>query len=229
MMSASSRSTSTSARRCSRYVVEARCASWVHSARGSVRARRPSPICSISASETKKRGRYSAIWGTRHCEERSDAAIQPRVTGLLRYARNDGLGRSWLALLLHLLRLHRSRLAHALVHLVRELREILDEQIDELCRRAVVLSRIGPGAARVEDRRVDARHFDRHVETEVRVFAEPGVLQRAVERSLEQSTRFLDRHALAGAVLAAGPAGVDQPAIDPAFGDPLLEQIAVDR
>ena len=40
----------------------------------------------------------------------------------------------------------RRRLADALVHLIRKLREILDEQVDELRCRRVIFRRIGPGA-----------------------------------------------------------------------------------
>ena len=50
----------------------------------------------------------------------------------------------------------------------------------------------------------------------------------AVERRGQQRARHLDRHAPAGAVLAAGPAGVDQPAIDIVLGDQLAQQVAVD-
>ena len=55
-----------------------------------------------------------------------------------------------------LLRLGR-RLADPFVDVVRELSEILDEQVDELCCRAVIVGRIGPGPPRIEDRGVDAR------------------------------------------------------------------------
>src|SRR3546814_3962850 len=61
------------------------------------------------------------------------------------------------------------------------------------------------------------------------VGAEFGVLEAAVERGVEEGAGRLDRHALADAVFAARPAGVDQPAIDVASGDPLLEEVAVDR
>ena len=93
----------------------------------------------------------------------------------------------------------------------------------------VIVGLVGPGLARVEDRAVDAGHRDRHLEAEIRVLAELGVVQAAVERGVEQRAGRLDRHALADAIFAAGPAGVDQPAVDAALGDPLLEQVAVDR
>src|SRR5678816_1469715 len=140
-------------------------------------------------------------------------------------------GSSWCGLSLRLLRLGllrglRTRLSDALVDLVRELPEVLDEQVDELRRGGVIFGRVRPGAARVEQLAVDFGHRDRHVEAEVGILAELDVLQAAVERGVEQRAGFLDRHALANAKFAAGPAGVDQPAVDLARGDPLLEEIA---
>ena len=113
--------------------------------------------------------------------------------------------------------------------MLRELGEILDEQVDQLGRGAVIFVLVGPGAARIEDRSCRRPDRDRHFEAEVRILAELDILEAAVERGVEQRARRLDRHALADAIFAAGPAGVDQPAIDAALGDPLLEQIAVDR
>src|SRR5206468_5782633 len=191
MMPGSCASMSTSGRRVSRYVVEARWASWVHSSRGRVRASRPSPICSISASEWKVRGRYSVIGSGP--VERPD----PR-TGL------SGCGLR-LRLLLRLLRDLGRRLSDALVHMLRELREILDEQVDELGRGAVVLVLVGPRVARVENGRIYARNVARDVESEIRILAERHVLQAAVERRFEQRAGCLDRHAFADAVFAAGP------------------------
>src|SRR3546814_4567172 len=51
----------------------------------------------------------------------------------------------------------------------------------------------------------------------------------AVQRRIQKRAGHLDRHARAGAVLAAGPAGVDQPAIDAALGNALFQKIAVNR
>ena len=101
-------------------------------------------------------------------------------------------------------------------------------RVDQLRRGRVIFGLVGPGVARVEDRAVDARHADRHLEAEIRVVAELDIVEAAVERGVEQSAGRLDRHAAADAIFAAGPAGVDQPAVDAALGDPLLEQIAVD-
>ncbi len=77
--------------------------------------------------------------------------------------------------------------------------------------------------------RLDARHRRRHRETEIRIGAEVGVLERAVERGGEQRARRLDRHAMADAVFAAGPAGVDEPAIDVVLGDVFLQQVGINR
>src|SRR6187551_2955169 len=54
-------------------------------------------------------------------------------------------------------------LSNALVHLVRKLREVLDEQVDQLGRRTVVLGLVVPGAPRIENVR-DSRQLDRDVE-----------------------------------------------------------------
>jgi hypothetical protein len=80
----------------------------------------------------------------------------------------------------------RRGLSHALFHLIRELGEILDEQIDELRGCAVIVSRIGPRATRVEDCGIDTWNRDRHFEAEIRILAEFGILQGAVERCIQQ-------------------------------------------
>src|SRR3546814_2528143 len=51
----------------------------------------------------------------------------------------------------------------------------------------------------------------------------------SVQRRIQKRAGHLDRHARAGAILAAGPAGVDQPAIDAALGNALLQKIAINR
>src|SRR4051794_21577035 len=118
MSSGSSSSMLISGRRSSSQVVVARCASWVHSSLGSTRARKRSPICVISASLVKSRGRYSVI----------DRVLEGRPDLTTGRSGGGGLARRLLRLLLGLGR----RLAHPFVNLVRELREILDEQVDEL-------------------------------------------------------------------------------------------------
>src|SRR5947209_18169185 len=145
MMPGSCVSMSTSGRRVSRYVVAARCASWVHSPRGNVRVSSPSPICSISASERKMRGRCSVI-------SIGSCRGPDREIGL------SGCGLCLRLLLLRLLRHPGRGLADALVHLVRELREILDEEVDKLSRGAVVFVLVRPGVARVENGRIYARN-----------------------------------------------------------------------
>ena len=109
-----------------------------------------------------------------------------------------------------------------------EWREIVDEQLDQLGRLIVIGVLVSPGLARIEDRAVDARNGNRHFEPEVRIGAEFGIVQATVERRVQERAGGLDRHAAAGTIFAAGPAGVEQPALNPALGDPLLQQIAVD-
>src|SRR3546814_13348005 len=65
----------------------------------------------------------------------------------------------------------------------------------------------------------------------IRVLAEFGVIEATVERRVEQRAGRLDRHT-ADAVHrrhAAGPAGVDEPALDAALRNALFQQIAIDR
>ena len=75
--------------------------------------------------------------------------------------------------------------------------------------------------------RLDARQRGRHRKAEIFVGAEVGIAKRAVQRRGEQCARHLDRHAAAGAVFAAGPPGIDQPAVDIVFRNQLAQQIAV--
>src|SRR3546814_5532286 len=90
---------------------------------------------------------------------------------------------------------------------------------------------VGPSIPGIEDRAVDARNRDRKFEAEIRVLAEFGVIEATVERRVEQRAGRLDRHT-ADAVHrghAAGPAGVDEPALDAALRDALFQQVAIDR
>ena len=64
---------------------------------------------------------------------------------------------------------------------------------------------------------------------EERVGAELSTVERAVEGGRKQRARRLDRHALAGAIGAASPAGVDQPARHAMLGDQALEELAIFR
>src|SRR3546814_5503794 len=58
-----------------------------------------------------------------------------------------------------------------------------------------------------------------------------GIVEAAIKRSVEQRAGRLDRHALDPTHRrhATGPAGVDEPALDAALGDAVLEEIAIDR
>src|SRR3546814_11108827 len=56
-------------------------------------------------------------------------------------------------------------------------------------------------------------------EAEIGVDTELRLLKLARQRGIEQCEGHLDRHARAGAMLAAGPARVDQPTIDPPPGN----------
>src|SRR6476646_10513878 len=125
MRPGSSLSTSTSGRFRSSQVVVARCASCVHSALGSWRARKRSPRCSISASLAKSRGEYSVIGRVLKGRARSETG---RSGG-------GGLAGRGLRLLPNLGRC----LPDAFVDLIRELGEILDEQVDELRGHCVIL------------------------------------------------------------------------------------------
>src|SRR5687768_12901296 len=87
----------------------------------------------------------------------------------------------------------RRRVPHALINMRLELGEVVDEQLDQLARYRVVGVLVGPGRARVENGRIDALDRDRHVEAEVRVLAEFGAVERAVERGVEQRAGGLDR------------------------------------
>src|SRR4051812_39182536 len=72
-----------------------------------------------------------------------------------------------LGLRLGLLLRPRRGVADALVDMSLELGEIVDEQLDQLRRGGVVLRRVGPGVARIEDRTVDAGDRDGDLEAEI--------------------------------------------------------------
>src|SRR3546814_8645941 len=115
--------------------------------------------------------------------------------------------------------------------MVRKLREIFDELLHQRLGSAVIGLLVGPCLARIEQRSVDPRHRDRDEEAEIRVLAELGIVEAAIKRSVEQRAGRLDRHALDPTHRrhATGPAGVDEPALDAALGDAVLEEIAIDR
>ena len=74
------------------------------------------------------------------------------------------------------------RAAHAVIDMLLELREIVDERLDQRRRSLVIGRAIRPGRARIEDGRIHARHRDRHLEAEIGIGAEFGLVQAAVER-----------------------------------------------
>src|SRR5271166_1920819 len=119
-----------------------------------------------------------------------------------------------------------SGVADVLVGVDFELLEIVAEHLDQTARRFGEFALAAPSLDRIEDVRLDAGHLVRHGEAEMRIGAEGGLVQRAVERGREQAARHADRHAPADADPAARPAGVDQPAVDVMPGDQVAQQIA---
>src|SRR3546814_9071335 len=85
-----------------------------------------------------------------------------------------------------------------------------------------------PGRARSEDIAIDAFDRDRDREAQIGVDTELRLLKLARQRGIEQCAGHLDRHARAGAMLAAGPARVDQPTIDPTPGNTPAQKIIVE-
>ena len=84
-----------------------------------------------------------------------------------------------------------------------------------------------PGAARVQQDIGDTVHGDRHVKAEIFIAAEFAFGKRAVQGGIQQGARCADRHPRAGAIGAAGPAGVDQPAGGTVVMDLFLQQLAI--
>src|SRR6185437_2348261 len=91
------------------------------------------------------------------------------------------------------------------------------------------LALVAPSANGIEDMRLDAGNLARHGEAEMRIGAEIRPVQGAVEGGGEQPAGDADRHASPDAELAAGPAGVDEPAIDVMALHVLAQQLAIDR
>src|SRR6266516_1343689 len=92
-----------------------------------------------------------------------------------------------------------------------ELLEVLAEHPRELRRRAVVLPRIAPRRARVEEPRHDTGHRNGNLEAEHVVRPVLHAVEIAGQRRGQQRTRLDDRHPLTLAERSASPAGVDQP------------------
>ncbi|QTK80153.1 hypothetical protein AT6N2_C2567 [Agrobacterium tumefaciens] len=119
--------------------------------------------------------------------------------------------------------------ANPAVDMVFELGEVRDEHRDQLLRLGVVGGTISPGGTRIEDRAVDTVKRLRNGEAKIRIGAELGILQVAGKSSRQKRARRLDGHTLADAISAAGPAGVDEPAIHAVLADQLTQQVAVFR
>jgi hypothetical protein len=84
-----------------------------------------------------------------------------------------------------------------------------------------------PREARVEDLARHALDRGRDREAEDVKVRELGLGERAVVHGVYDLARVLERAALAVPVLAARPAGVDQPAVDLVRGHPLREHLRV--
>ena len=93
--------------------------------------------------------------------------------------------------------------------------------------RPIVGVGIRPGHLRRQDVRRHAFDGGRDAEAEALVLVQVVHRNAAAERRIEQRARDLDRHALADAIGAAGPSGVDQPAIRPVLADEVEQQVAV--
>src|SRR5512139_948233 len=110
-----------------------------------------------------------------------------------------------------------------------ELGKVLLEHCHQIARSPVELCLVLPGLEWIEQMRLYTLHRGRHGETEVRIGAEVSILKRSIESSGQQRAGRLDRHAAAFAVLAAGPARIDQPAVDLMPGDVVAQQVGIDR
>ncbi len=122
-----------------------------------------------------------------------------------------------------------SRLPYTFIDMRFKLREIVDELLDQFSCSAIIFFLVRPCFARIKNGAINARYRNRIFKSEIAVPAEFDIAKRAVERRIEQSPRRLDRHPLNARIgsLPARPAGVDQPTIGPALGDPLFQQITI--
>src|SRR5207248_3470991 len=105
----------------------------------------------------------------------------------------------------------RARSGHLGARLGGELAEVVAEHGGQLARLPVVRLRLAPGRARVEERRVDARHLDRHLEPEELVGPGRDALERAGQCRVEQRPGRRDRHSPPLAERTPRPAGVHEP------------------
>jgi len=120
-------------------------------------------------------------------------------------------------------------LTHERVDVALEGDEVLLEHGDQLAGGLIELALVLPGLLRIEQMRLDAGELGRHRKTEIGVGAEFRVAQGSVERGGEERARHFDRHATADAVFSAGPAGIDEPAIDVMTRHQVAQELAIDR
>src|SRR5450830_2125810 len=108
-----------------------------------------------------------------------------------------------------------------------ELLEVLDEQTRQRFRRFVVGSLVSPGVAWVQQASLDARYGQWHVQVDgVQVLGLSANQRTALDRG-NHATSSRDIEALANAVAAAGPAGVDQVDLGTETTDTLDQQFSV--
>src|SRR5579862_4660165 len=106
---------------------------------------------------------------------------------------------------------------------VRELREVLAEQLRKLACLAVVGCSVRPRRAGIEEPRVDARRRAGDIEAEDRVAPHRDAVECTGQGRVEQRPRLGDRHAVAAASgRPARPAGVDEP-----DGRPVPQELLV--
>ena len=79
---------------------------------------------------------------------------------------------------------------HRCIDMVLELAEIVDEHANQLGGLTVIGGLVGPRRARIEDSAVDAVHSYRNLEAEIRVGAEAGHVQQAVEGGGQKRCRI---------------------------------------
>src|SRR5258707_5821855 len=109
-----------------------------------------------------------------------------------------------------------------------ELGKVLLEHADQRAGGLVEFGLVFPGVDRIEDLARDTRQRGGNRKAEIFIGTEFHIAQATVEYSGEQRARHLDRHPAAGAVFAAGPAGIDQPAIHTVLRDQIAQHVAVD-
>ena len=114
--------------------------------------------------------------------------------------------------------------------MIGKLREIINELLDQIAGRRIIFRFVSPGFARIEDGAVDAGDRYGEFETEIRILLEFRIVQASIKRSVQQSARCFDGHTVDAGHrrFAAGPAGVDQPALHGALGNPLFQEITID-